>query len=141
VKRLILNADDFGIAPEVNEAVERAHREGVLRAASLMVGAPAAGDAVARARRLPNLAVGLHVVLVHGRPVLPPARIPDLVDREGNFLTDLTRAGLRFFFRPARARSSPPKSARSSNASRRPDSRSITPTHNRTCTFTRRSFN
>lgn len=65
-----------------------------------MVGAPAAGDAVARARRLPNLAVGLHVVLVHGRPVLPPARIPDLVDRGGNFLTDLTRAGLRFFFRP-----------------------------------------
>jgi hopanoid biosynthesis associated protein HpnK len=100
VKQLILNADDFGAAPEINEAVERAHRDGVLRAASLMVGAPAADDAIARARRLPNLAVGMHVVLVNGRPVLPADRVPDLVDAKGNFLTDLVRAGLRFYFRP-----------------------------------------
>lgn len=100
MKRLILTADDFGIAPEVNEAVERAHRNGVLRAASLMVGAPACADAVERARALPALAVGLHVVLVNGRPVLPPERIPDLVGRNGEFLTDLVRAGFRFFFRP-----------------------------------------
>jgi hopanoid biosynthesis associated protein HpnK len=101
VKRLIVNADDFGAAPEVNEAVERAHRDGVLRSASLMVGAPAAADAIERARRLPKLAVGLHVVLVHGRPLLPPDRVPDLVDERGEFLTDLVRAGFRFFFRPA----------------------------------------
>jgi len=100
LKRLILNADDFGIAPEVNEAVEIAHRDGVLRAASLMVGAPAAEDAVERARQTPSLAVGLHVVLVHGRPVLPPERVPDLVDEQGEFLVDLVRAGVRFFFRP-----------------------------------------
>ena len=65
-----------------------------------MVGAPAFDDAVARARRLPALAVGLHVVLVNGRPVLPPQRIPDLVDSNGFFLTDLVRAGIRFFFQP-----------------------------------------
>jgi hopanoid biosynthesis associated protein HpnK len=100
VKRVILNADDFGAAPEINEAVERAHRDGVLRAASLMIGAPAALDAVERARRLPALAVGLHVVLVHGRPVLPPDRVPDLVDHRGEFLVDLVAAGFRFFFRP-----------------------------------------
>lgn len=100
MKRLIVNADDFGIAPEVNEAVERAHGEGVLRSASLMVGAPHAEDAIARARRLPELAVGLHVVLVNGRPVLAADRVPDLVDRRGEFLTDLVRAGFRFFFRP-----------------------------------------
>ncbi len=100
LKRIILTADDFGTAPEVNEAVERAHREGVLRAASLMVGAPAAADAIARARALPALAVGLHVVLVNGRPVLAPQRVPDLVDRNGEFLTDLVRAGFRFFFHP-----------------------------------------
>ena len=100
MKRLIVNADDFGIAPEVNEAVERGHREGVLRAASLMVGAPAAGDAIERARRLPALAVGLHVVLVNGRPVLPPERIPDLVDERGEFFDDLVRAGFRFFLVP-----------------------------------------
>jgi chitin disaccharide deacetylase len=100
VKRLIVNADDFGIAPEVNEAVERAHRDGILRAASLMVGAPAADDAIERARRLPGLAVGLHVTLVNGRPVLPAERVPDLVDDRGGFLTDLVRAGFRFFFLP-----------------------------------------
>lgn len=99
MKRLIVNADDFGIAPEVNEAIETAHREGVLRSASLMVGAPAAADAIERARRLPALAVGLHVVLVHGRPVLPPERVPDLVDQRGEFLVDLVRAGFRFFLR------------------------------------------
>ena len=100
MKRLIINADDFGIAPEVNEAIERAHSEGVLRSASLMVGAPATADAIDRARRLPNLAVGLHVVLVHGRPLLPPDSIPELVDERGDFLTDLVRAGFRFFLRP-----------------------------------------
>lgn len=100
MKRVIITADDFGAAREINDAVELAHREGVLRAASLMVGAPATEDAIERARRLPNLAVGLHVVVVHGRPLLPADRVPDLVDAGGKFLTDLVRAGVRFFFRP-----------------------------------------
>ncbi|MBV8148658.1 MAG: hopanoid biosynthesis-associated protein HpnK [Candidatus Eremiobacteraeota bacterium] len=100
MKRVILNADDFGISPQVNEAVERAHREGMLRAASLMVGAPAFADALERARRLPSLAVGLHVVLVNGRPVLPPERVPSLVDGSGAFSNHLVQAGIRFFFHP-----------------------------------------
>jgi chitin disaccharide deacetylase len=65
-----------------------------------MVGAPAADDAIERSRRMPTLAVGLHVVLVNGRPVLPADRVPDLVDERGEFLTDLVRAGFRFFLRP-----------------------------------------
>ena len=99
-RRVIVTADDFGLAVPVNEAVERAHREGVLTTASLMVAEAAAGDAIRRARTLPSLGVGLHVVLVAGRPVLPPERIPDLVERDGQFTTDLARAGVRFFFRP-----------------------------------------
>ncbi|MBV8654677.1 MAG: ChbG/HpnK family deacetylase, partial [Candidatus Eremiobacteraeota bacterium] len=83
MKRVIFNADDFGISREVNEAIDIAHQRGVLRSASLMTGAPAFDDAVERARRLPSLAVGLHVVLVHGRPVLPPHRIPAIVDADG----------------------------------------------------------
>ena len=51
------------MAVEVNEAVERAYREGILTSTSLMVGGAAAADAVERARRLPGLKVGLHVVL------------------------------------------------------------------------------
>lgn len=100
MKRVILTGDDFGLALPVNEAIEEAHSDGVLTAASLMVGGPAAADAVARARRLPSLRVGLHLVLVEGRPVLPPAAVPDLVDARGEFETRLFRAGVRFFFLP-----------------------------------------
>ena len=64
--RCIVTADDFGLHARVNEAVERAHRDGVLSAASLMVGAPAVHGAMACARELPGLRVGLHLVLADG---------------------------------------------------------------------------
>ena len=98
--RLIVTADDFGLHEAVNEAVERGCRDGVLRAASLMVAAPAVTDAVARAKQLPELAVGLHLVLADGRAMLPPTRIPDLVDARGMFNSDMVRNGFRFFFLP-----------------------------------------
>jgi hopanoid biosynthesis associated protein HpnK len=101
---LIITADDFGLHPSVNRAVELAHRDGVLAAASLMVGAPAAADAVARARACPRLRVGLHLVLADGRPLLPLAAIPDLVDADGRFgartEAAMAREGLRFFCLP-----------------------------------------
>jgi hopanoid biosynthesis associated protein HpnK len=99
-RRLIVSADDFGLSVEVNEAIERAHREGILSTTCLMVGAPAAADAVARAHRLPALRVGLHVVLVEGRPVLPASELPDLVDARGEFSNRLVRAGFNYFFNP-----------------------------------------
>jgi hopanoid biosynthesis associated protein HpnK len=97
---LIITADDFGLHVSVNLAVERAWREGVLSAASLMVAAPAALDAVARARANPGLAVGLHLVLADGRAMLPPRAIPDLVDANGNFGNRMVRDGARFFLLP-----------------------------------------
>src|SRR5471032_342075 len=97
---LIITADDYGLHEAVNEAVERGYREGVLRAASLMVAAPAMLDAVERARRLSGLAVGLHLVLADGQSILPPARIPDLVDAHGHFNHAMVRNGFRFFFLP-----------------------------------------
>lgn len=66
-----------------------------------MVATPGAADAIARARAMPALCVGLHLVLVRGRPVLPPRLIPDLVDRDGALPHNLVRAGFSFFFRPA----------------------------------------
>ena len=93
MKRLIVTADDFGAACEVNEAVEAAHRGGVLTAASLMVAAPAAADAVARARRMPALRVGLHVVLVEGRPLLPASSLSHLVGVNGAFRSDMAALG------------------------------------------------
>ncbi len=100
MRRVILTGDDFGLAVPVNEAIEEAHRHGVLTAASLMVGGAAAADAVERARRLPTLRVGLHLVLVEGRPLLPPEAVPRLVDAAGELNRHLVRAGVRFFFRP-----------------------------------------
>lgn len=104
MKQLIVTADDFGASSEVNVAVERAHRDGILTAASLMVAGDAIDDAVARARALPTLGVGLHVVLVEGRPVLPPERIPALVDGNGKFRADMTRAAVTIFASPAARR-------------------------------------
>jgi chitin disaccharide deacetylase len=83
----------------INEAIAEAHVRGILTTASLMVGARFARDAVERARPLPSLRVGLHLVLVEGTPVLSPRNIPDLVDGNGSFSRDLVRSGFRFFFR------------------------------------------
>jgi hopanoid biosynthesis associated protein HpnK len=69
-----------------------------------MVAAPAAGDAIERARRLPSLRLGLHIVLVDGRPLLPPKAIPALVDRNGHFRNDMAVVGLRIFVDPTARR-------------------------------------
>lgn len=104
MKRLIVTGDDFGASVAVNEAIETAHKRGILNTASLMVGAQASSDAIARAREMPSLGVGLHLVLVNGRPVLPPSRIPGLVGDDGIFSARLVLAGINFFFRPSARR-------------------------------------
>ena len=96
VRRLIVSGDDFGAAAEVNAAVIRAHREGVLTSTSLMVRGDAAAEAVALARATPSLAVGLHLVLVQGRPAAPPAEIPALVANDGAFRDAPVASGIRF---------------------------------------------
>ena len=101
MKRVTISADDFGLTPAVNEAVERAHRDGMLDQASLMVAAPAAADAVRRARALPSLRVGLHLVVIEGPAVSPPAAIPALVDADGQFPSDQARLGINYFLRPS----------------------------------------
>ena len=100
LKRLIVTADDFGAAAAVNEAVETAFREGILTTASLMTAAPEAEDAVRRAKALPGLAVGLHLVVVRGQATLPASEIPAITDRQGRFDNNLVRAGFRYFFSP-----------------------------------------
>ena len=100
MRQLIVTADDFGRDIAINEAVEAASRDGILSSASLMVGAPAAADAVARAQRVPGLRVGLHLVLTDGRPVLPPGEVRGLVGADGRFDDNQIRAGLRYFFAP-----------------------------------------
>nr|WP_239002913.1 hopanoid biosynthesis-associated protein HpnK [Rhodovastum atsumiense] len=99
-REIIATADDFGLSEAVNEGIERAFRDGILNATSLMVGGAAVEDAVERARRNPGLKVGLHLVLVEGPAVLPPSDIPDLVNASGQFPSDQVRLGVDYFFRP-----------------------------------------
>jgi hopanoid biosynthesis associated protein HpnK len=96
--RLIVNADDFGSSATVNAAVMQAHQEGVLTSTSLMVAGDAMEEAVALARTTPTLAVGLHLVVVDGPAVLPPAEIPHLLDGTGCFPSSPVRVGLRYAF-------------------------------------------
>ena len=100
MQRVTFTADDFGLTPSVNEAVERAHRAGALQAASLMVAGPAAADAVRRSRTMPNLRVGLHLVVIEGPAVLAPSEIPDLVADDGWFPARQLRLGVNYFARP-----------------------------------------
>jgi predicted glycoside hydrolase/deacetylase ChbG (UPF0249 family) len=81
--RLILNADDFGLTPGINRAVERLHRARALTSATLMAGGPAFDDAVAIARRNPTLGVGCHLVFTDGVPVSHPESIPSLLGADG----------------------------------------------------------
>jgi chitin disaccharide deacetylase len=96
-RRLIINADDFGRSHSINQAVARAHTQGILTTASLMVTGPAADEAIAIARQLPTLGVGLHLTLICGCAVLPPGELPGLVNSSGCFSNDPARAGLRYF--------------------------------------------
>ena len=102
-RRVIFTADDFGLSDAVNEAVERAHRQGVLSTASLMIAGPAVGDAIRRARTMPNLRVGLHLVVIEGQSVRPSA-VRGLVDAAGDFPSDQFGVSFDYFFRPKQRR-------------------------------------
>ena len=95
MKQIILNADDFGRHAQINHAVERGVRDGVLRSATIMPGGAAFDDAAALARRTPALGVGIHLTLVNGNPVLPPSEIPSLVTEAGVFVDDHTALTVR----------------------------------------------
>ena len=99
LRRLIVNADDFGGSRSINEAVIRAHREGILTSASLMVNEATCGEAVELAKQNPNLGVGLHLTLLMGHSALPQKEIPGLVNERQEFLNDPVKVGFQYFFR------------------------------------------
>ena len=101
--RLIVSADDFGASREINAAVARGFREGILTCAGLMVTGDALDDAVSLAGSEPGLAVGLHLALSSTRSVLGFDSIPSIVDDEARFAQSPVRAALRYYV-SARAR-------------------------------------
>ncbi len=99
-RNLIITADDFGLSPGLNAAVALAHRFGLLTSASLMVTGPAWDHAVALARELPDLCLGVHLTLIQGRAVLSPRAVPHLVDAGGNFPNAPIKTGWRYYCQP-----------------------------------------
>ncbi len=97
-RRLIVNADDFGLSSSVNDAVVRAHRDGILTSASLMVNEAGFGGAVKLAKDNPRLGVGLHLTLLMGRSASPRVKIPGLVNSRGEFSNNPVVAGMSYFF-------------------------------------------
>jgi len=85
IRRVIINADDFGLCRPVNEGIILAHTRGVLTSATLMANTPGFDQAVDLARANPRLGVGLHLNFVRGRPVTPPEKIASLVGADGLF--------------------------------------------------------
>ena len=95
MRRLIVNADDFGFTSGVNRAIVEAHQHGIVTSTTLMAGAAAAAEAVRFARTTPSLSIGCHAVLVDGESLSVPALIPSLVrSRTGDFQPTFGRLAL-----------------------------------------------
>ncbi len=101
---LVVTGDDFGCETQGNHAIADCFRDGVLTHASMMVSEPAVEDAVQRARNLPGLSVGLHLVMCDGRAASSPATIPDLADPDGRFPRDPAKVGLHLWSKRRRVR-------------------------------------
>jgi chitin disaccharide deacetylase len=99
VRRLIVNADDFGFTAGVNRAIVEAHTHGIVTSATLMAKGPAFDDAVRLAKQLPRLSVGCHVVLIDGEPVLDAVLLPTITSRNKSENKDSARFrdGLKSF--------------------------------------------
>jgi chitin disaccharide deacetylase len=98
-RRLIVNADDFGLSHSVNQAVIQAHRDGILTTASLMVNESGFEEAVRLAKDNPGLGVGLHLTLLHGHSALSAEKIPGLANPRGEFSNRPVGVGMDYFFK------------------------------------------
>lgn len=85
MKRAIINADDFGLSEGINKGIIKAHNEGILTSATVIVNMPGFENAVEEAAKCPSLGVGIHLNVIRGRPILPPEDIPSVVNKKGLF--------------------------------------------------------
>ena len=85
LRQLVVNADDLGLTVGVNDGIFAAHDRGILTSASVFANAPATADAIRGVHHRPSLGVGVHLALVDGTPMLPPNRVPTLVEDDGRF--------------------------------------------------------
>lgn len=98
MKKLIVNADDFGLHPQINKGIVKGYREGFITSTSLMFGAPAWEEAVELAQANSGLGIGVHLTLVGSvKTVLPASRVPSLVDGQGLLPTDYVAFAKAFY--------------------------------------------
>jgi len=88
LRRLIINADDFGLTAGINRAIVEGHQQGVVTSATLMANGPAFQDAVQVSRSVPKLSVGCHIVLTDGPPVLDSSQVSTLVEGQSRRFRD-----------------------------------------------------
>jgi hopanoid biosynthesis associated protein HpnK len=85
IRKVIINADDFGLCEGVNRGIVKAHTEGLLTSAVIMANMPCAEEAVVMSRSLPGLGIGVHLNLTEGRPLCQDERTNCLLDATGEF--------------------------------------------------------
>ncbi len=90
-RRIIINADDFGLCEGVNKAVVQAHTNGILTSATIMTNMPAAEEAVEIAKHTPTLGVGVHLNLTEGSPISKEATVKPLLDAQGQFAVPFSK--------------------------------------------------
>ena len=103
--KVIFNADDFGISPGVNQAIFKAHTEGILNSTSLMVNQHFADEAVSLAKKMPDLSIGLHINLTNENPATHPTDIPLLVGTDGKFKNGFVKLLILSFLHPKKLQS------------------------------------
>ena len=88
MKKLIVNADDFGLHSEVNRGIIKGYQQGCIRSTSLMHTGAAVEEAAELARKNPDLGIGIHLTLVAEKPLLPADKVSTLLDDSGHFFAD-----------------------------------------------------
>lgn len=90
MKKVIINADDFGLIQGVNEGIVEAHQEGILTSATLMANMPGFDQAVEMAGANPELGVGVHLNILRGQPLSPAQKVGSLLSRELRFIPSVS---------------------------------------------------
>ena len=87
MKKLIINSDDYGRTPDISRGIREAHLNGVVTSTTCMMNIPTTADDIAIAlKETPALGMGVHLVLTMGKPILPPEKVPTIVDENGYHL-------------------------------------------------------
>lgn len=89
MKRVIINADDFGLVQGVNEGIIKAHSEGILTSATLMANMPGFDQAVEMVGANPDLGVGVHLNILRGQPIAPADKVGSLLSKELRFIPNV----------------------------------------------------